>query len=117
MLDAGSIMINWSLLPSPVISTDFKGCLVHYYSFRLYKLKLPPNIWLLTTAHDYIMVALSQEVILLDIWQVQTISHYYYLSKLGPYPTVFDGNPRFGRFLKNFIDFSYTCHRYKTVKL
>ena len=62
------------------------------------------------------MVALSQEVILLDIGQVQTISHYYYLSKLGPYPTVFDGNPRFGRFLKNFIGFSYTCHRYKTVK-
>ena len=52
------------------------------------------------------MVALSQEVILLDIGQVQTISHYYYLSKLGPYPTVFDGNPRVGRFLKNFIGFS-----------
>ena len=67
MLDAGSIMVNWFFLSSPVISSDLKGCLVHYYSFRFYKLKLPPNIWLLTTAHDYIMVALSQEVILLEI--------------------------------------------------
>ena len=51
------------------------------------------------------MVALSQEVILLDIGQVQTISHYYYLSKLGPYPTVFDGNPRVGRFFEKFHRF------------
>ena len=84
MLDAGSIMVNWFFLSSPVISSDLKGCLVHYYSFRFYKLKLPPNIWLLTTAHDYIMVALSQEVILLEIDKSKQFLIITILSKLGP---------------------------------
>ena len=63
------------------------------------------------------MVALSQEVILLEIDKSKQFFIITIWVNSAPNPTVFDGNPRFGRFLKNFIDFSYTCHRYKTVKL
>ena len=100
MLDAGLIMINWFFLSSPVISVDLKGCLVHYYSFRFYKLKLPPNIWLLTTAHDYIMVALSQEVILHDIDKSKQFLIITIWVSSAPDPTMFDDNPLFGRFWK-----------------